>query len=172
MRSFETERLRVRDWTPDIADPARRQALQAALEELLTERVLRHLPPPLRLSDGAEEIGPWIEARAAESDVGLVLERDTDRLVGLLILAFMTGEAETAVCHLGYLFAETAWGRGYATELVTGLAATLDREHPVMLAGGVGRDNPASARVLQKAGFTKDPELSDAETEIYLRRPG
>ena len=55
--------------------------------------------------------------------------------------------------ELGYWFARAHWGRGYATEaarVVVGLARTLGH---CRLHAGRFVDNPASGRVLVKAGF-------------------
>ena len=75
--------------------------------------------------------------------------------------------ADEKRCHIGYLLAEPTWGKGYATELVTGLVEALRSEAPMTLLGGVDTKNPASARVLEKAGFRLSAELSDDETSIF-----
>ena len=93
--------------------------------------------------------------------------REGGRLLGLLILSY---QPEAWQVHLGYLFDETAWGQGYASELVGGVVTALAPVAPVEGLGGVARDNPASARVLVKNGFAVRDDLSDAETEIYARR--
>ena len=168
---FTTDRLAVRNWRAELADPARRMALEEALEPILTPPVLAHLPPPLQLTGSPGGVPDWVSARAAESDVARIVEVATTSLIGLLILAreIEAGEPETA--HLGYLFAERSWGKGYASELLSGLVAAAQQDgRPLRLVGGVGKDNPASARVLAKAGFTIDPGASTPDTDIFTRR--
>lgn len=150
---FHTERLRVRPWSARLTDPA----LPAALSPLLTPEVLADLPPSLQLTD--KGIGAWIRSRASESDVYLVEHGD---LVGLLLLAD-TGDA----LHLGYLFGQAHWGKGYASELVAGLVDTNHTHGRHRLIGGVSARNLASARVLEKAGFRIDPDHSTPETQFF-----
>lgn len=166
---FETARLTARDWQPDLEEPKARAALARALAPLLTRPVLAHLPPPLQLGTGPGALDAWISARAAESRV-LRVDLAQGPLAGLLILA-PDPEAPEPTLHLGYLLGEAHWGRGLASELLAGLVAALEAQGPITLLGGVDRANPASARVLEKAGFRPDPALSTADTALYRRAP-
>ena len=160
---FKTERLAVAGWGADLAEPEKRAALERELEGLLTPPVLEHLPPPLQLGEGG--VAEWVRARDAEALMFRVDEYSTGRLIGLLIVAKGFDGSPPDV-HFGYLLGEAAWGRGYATELVRGLVAAC---RSVRLIGGVGKENPASARVLEKAGFLVDAELSDGETDVFVQ---
>ena len=84
-----------------------------------------------------------------------------------MILAFEPGAAEKPTVHIGYLLAETVWGQGIATELMKGFVSSVKNNGPLRLAGGVDRGNPASARVLQKAGFVVEPDLSAPDIDMY-----
>lgn len=130
---FETERLRIRSWS--TAYPAE------PLRAILTPAVLSHLPTPLHHADPER----WIAERLAESDVFAVTSDGA--LIGLVMLAQMDA------VHVGYLLAEGAWGKGFASELLRGLVKALSANAPMELRAGVAKDNPASARVLEKAGF-------------------
>ncbi len=169
VQSFSTGRLSVRDWRCDIKIAGRRKALEGALGGLLSARVLAHLPPPLQLARHGGCVSRWITARAAESDVLLVCDTATGRLIGLLILAAGAPASGHREIHVGYLLAEEVWGRGLASELVSGLVAALQGHGPVTLVAGVARDNPASARVLQKAGFRSRAGHSTAQTDMFIR---
>ncbi|MHA3977002.1 GNAT family N-acetyltransferase [Halovulum sp. GXIMD14794] len=158
---FFTVRLEVADWGPVLANGEARRWLEAELAGVLTPAVLAPLPKALAL-DGA--VGDWIDARAAESRVMLVRDRDGGALLGLLILA----EAAPGEAHLGYLLAERAWGRGVATELVRGLMAEAG---PVRWRAGVDAGNPASARVLEKCGFLPEARSPDGAT-MFVREGG
>jgi len=68
--------------------------------------------------------------------------------------------------HLGYLLGQSTRGRGYASELLAGLVSHVSKTG-FRLLGGVGREPPAYAHVLQKTGFHVVTELSDAETEMF-----
>ncbi len=166
---FETPRLRVADWAASLADAALRHALVQELAALLTPAVLQHLPEPLQIAPPGTGIEDWIDARAAEAQVLTLRETPEGGLAGLLILAEMPGDAASRDLHLGYLLAEHVWGQGLATELLTGLVAALNGRAGLRLVGGVGRDNPASARVLEKAGFRLCPAQPSGDTLFYER---
>ena len=159
-QQFETDRFSVVHWADTIAVPVARRGLVKQLPNLLTPDVIAHLPPFCDLSD--QNIEQWIDARAAESDIYLIRETGTDAIIGLL---FLTPPSNNDI-HLGYLFEQSTWGQGYATELLAGLVSHVPKTG-VCLLGGVERKNPASAHVLRKTGFHVVPELSDAETEMF-----
>lgn len=167
-QAFDTERLSVRHWQSVLSVPGTRAWLEGALAHILTPRVLDHLPPSLKLDPG--HLGSWIDARANESDVLLVRLRDDGPLIGMVFLAVDPEGMDARNVHIGYLLAEDAWGKGYATELLVGLVGAMRRVAGITLLGGVGKGNPASARVLEKAGFTPDPERSDHETDYYIHQ--
>lgn len=135
---------------------------------VLSRAVVAHLPPPLHLNEQDAGVSAWVDARAKESDVLLVERRTDGTLIGLLLLAQEIGHDDIPTCHIGYLLAETAWGQGFASELVTGLVCAA-KGGPMRLVGGVGGSNPASARVLEKAGLVIAPELSGSDTDMYVR---
>ena len=105
LNGFVTSRLRARSWRTELDDQQTRAALIAALEDMLSPNVLKHLPPPLQLSGEQNSIDGWIGARDAESDVMLVSRVDTGELVGLLILAPEQEEIGPMTLHFGYLLA-------------------------------------------------------------------
>lgn len=59
--------------------------------------------------------------------------------------------------ELGYWFGRAFWGRGYATEAVQAFVAKAQALGP--LQAGHFVDNPASGRVLEKAGFAYTGEV-------------
>jgi RimJ/RimL family protein N-acetyltransferase len=76
------------------------------------------------------------------------------RLVGCVGLFDDAGESE-----LGYWIAQGHWGRGYATEAVRGALALARVLGHRRLTARHFADNPASARVLEKAGFRPTGEI-------------
>ncbi|KMW56297.1 Ferrichrome-binding protein [Candidatus Rhodobacter oscarellae] len=116
---------------------------------MVTPAVTAHLPEDLVVT-GAAEPAAWLARLAERSTVCTV--RDPDALVGFLTL----GAGSETELMLGYLFAEHAWGRGYASELVAGLLAHLRaKDWRGKVTGGVVAKNPASAKVLLKSGFER-----------------
>ena len=168
VEKYQTERMLVQNWAKHLNNLQQHRTLVDELKSILSPAVLRHLPEPLQLADGQDAIDDWIAARAAESDVLTIRDLATSELLGLLILAeFPEPNAPTTV-HLGYLFSESAWGKGYATELLSGLIDWLrGKDQSVQLLGGVEKENVASARVLQKNGFEKAEELSIGSTDMF-----
>jgi RimJ/RimL family protein N-acetyltransferase len=165
---FSTERLRVENWNGAPRDGGGRAALLAALADLLSPPVTKHLPEPMRLAEGPGAVEAWVAARDAESDVFCVCDRKTQALLGLLILGADQDAAGALTIRLGFLLAESAWGQGYATELVHGLVAWCKNQALTgQLLGGVETENAASAAVLTKAGFTRDAALSTGEADLF-----
>jgi RimJ/RimL family protein N-acetyltransferase len=153
---FATKRLTVCNWALSVRND--RPRLIDDLTSVLTPQVLQHLPATLQIEE-ADGISGWIDARATECDVYVI--RHKDRVIGLLILV-----TDGDTLHLGYLLAQGAWGRGFASEMLTGLLAVVPKGIRVM--GGVGLENPASAHVLRKLGFSRDPDLSSHETDMFV----
>ncbi len=126
---FETDRLRVENWTAALGKGDARAALLAALADLLTPGVTKYLPEPMRLAEGPGAIEAWVAARNAESDVFTVRDRKTQTLLGLLILGADQDAAGDLTLRLGFLLAEITWGQGYATERRLGRRTDQGRVH-------------------------------------------
>ncbi|MXU66240.1 GNAT family N-acetyltransferase [Oceanomicrobium pacificus] len=63
--------------------------------------------------------------------------------------------------HLGYMLTPALWGRGIATRAVRAMVDDRFRHSSMQrVEASVWTDNPASARVLEKAGFTQSGESS------------
>lgn len=162
---FTTPRLSVSGWGPVLENPDTRAKLEATLAAFLTPPVLAPLPPSLQLDSFPGGITGWVTTLDAQSDVSRVEQRSDGAMIGLLILGASPEPPDPPCLHIGYLLAERVWGQGLASELVQGLVGATD----VTLIGGVARDNPASARVLQKAGFSHDPARSTPDTDMFIR---
>ena len=163
---WSSARLRVTSWRVEMESAQLRASVGAALPSILTPAVLAHLPPSFAVTGDTDA---WIDARMRESAVHSVRDRATGALLGLLILAQADTSGPVADLHLGYLLAEQAWGKGLASELLAGFVEAMKRQGCWRVLGGVARDNPASARVLEKAGFRRDPALSTADADIFAR---
>ncbi|KAI8809889.1 acyl-CoA N-acyltransferase [Cladochytrium replicatum] len=96
-----------------------------------------------------------IEAESSNQRVGLSFCIEIDGIVN----GTMTYDPETEppqTISIGYWFAESAWGKGYATECVRWLVGFIEREEPWArrVEAGLFKSNTASRRVLEKCGFT------------------
>ncbi len=147
--TLRTPRLLLRPFV--AADAA---AVHRAVAERDVAAMTASIPHPY--PDGAALA--WIEAQPAAFARGesvlfavTLAERGVVGAVGLQL------EAAHAKAELGYWIAKPLWGRGYATEAARaavghGFAALhLERIHARVMAA-----NRASARVLEKLGFTRE----------------
>jgi [ribosomal protein S5]-alanine N-acetyltransferase len=75
---------------------------------------------------------------------------------GLLIGTLGLTQTAPAVFRLGYAYARAYWGKGIASEAMTSMMDWASRHlGGSEIYGEVFTDNPASARVLAKAGFVE-----------------
>lgn len=146
---IRSERLFLRPgWPEDWED---------LFKQIADESVVRNLaraPWPYTADDARSFANQPQDMRLPHFFVTLPTSSGPAELIGCIGLAEMEGEVE-----LGYWFARAHWGRGFATEAaraVLSLARTLG--HRRIVAGHFA-DNPASGRVLRKAGFRPTGKL-------------
>ena len=165
--AFQTARLAVADWREGAQ---RTTGLAETVASVMTERVTATLPEEWQIPGGytVEDARQWIAARDAEGPTLLVSDLAAGEVLGFLIPFAVDGDRGVDV-RLGYVLAEHAWGRGIASELLAGFVSWC-RARPdiASLTGGVGKSNPASARVLQKSGFVAvEDEESGEDPGLY-----
>ena len=154
-----TERLHLRAFR--ASDAARLQEL-AALKEV-AQGTLR-LPHPY--PDGTAHA--WIADQQREFEAGAsinfaIVLKVEEILIGAIGLDFVP---EHRHARLGYWLGRPYWNKGYATEAVTAVIEYgFTLPHVQRIYAGLFSDNPASARVLQKAGMTYEGRLR----EHYVR---
>ena len=158
--AWETHRLRLR--VPCLADACPlftfmgdREAMRFTISFATERDCRRHLAAHARQRRRLG-FGPWtIIEKASGSVVGLG---------GLYDDPFEPGWGP----EIGYHFAPSAWGKGYATELVRlclteaytslGLTEVKAFTHP---------NNVASRRVLQKAGFERGQFIQSMQRDLF-----
>lgn len=95
----------------------------------------------------------FLDAIVPPDCVWAIATGDPLALIGMIGLHL---DRETGLAELGYYFAQDRWGRGYATEAASAVAAYgIGLLGPGALTAGYFTDNPASGRVLAKIGFVK-----------------
>jgi RimJ/RimL family protein N-acetyltransferase len=149
---IETPRLWLR-W-PRAADA---RALQQIANVAAVAEMTATWPHPL-----PEDEADWRVLRARESNtdgdaliLAITRKKLPDQLIGLIGVTETEGETAGGALAAGYLLGEAHQGRGLMTEALKGLAGA------VFTGSGYGpirassrTINPASRRVLEKAGFT------------------
>jgi ribosomal-protein-alanine N-acetyltransferase len=166
---FETNRLSVGLWH-EVADRLDLD-LARVVSEMLTVRTTVALPESWQGEHSVESARGWISDRDEDSSMLLVTESASQQPIGILVLAEVPLPGSGIDLRIGYLFAESTWGQGMATELVSGLidwAQTRLRIHT--LTGGVDPANRASVRVLEKCGFELigDPDPGAVAYQIEI----
>jgi RimJ/RimL family protein N-acetyltransferase len=141
---IETWRLALR--APVVADAPRLAAL--ANDADIAGMTLR-MPHPYGLED-AEAFVVQVASQDPRRAVTFVIEHEDQGPVGVIGLFEDGGVAPEA----GYWIGRPYWGRGLATEALLGaLVWASQRWRRRALTAGHFTDNPASGRVLEKAGF-------------------
>jgi RimJ/RimL family protein N-acetyltransferase len=141
MPTFETERLALRPL--ELADAA----AFVRLFEGDWEAVKQTGRMPYPVTEAA--MRDWIELHAtAASETFLMMRREDGAALGGV------GFGGTGVVNeLGYALGRPYWGRGYATEGVLAMIEYARDRGLRALEAFTFIENPASARVLDKAGF-------------------
>jgi [ribosomal protein S5]-alanine N-acetyltransferase len=138
---LETERLVLRPFEPGDAPVVEREVSRVEMARMLA------VPHPYP-ADAASE---WIATTKPGRDFAVVLRKDGE-LIGAVSLV---RNEQHRRASLGYWCALSYWGHGYMTEAVRAVIGygfevlALNRIH-----AECHDDNPASRRVLEKAGMT------------------
>ena len=118
------------------------------------------LAHPYRREDGEAFIAAL---DAADTPRSYAIAGADDRLMGVMLLKLVEGKLP----ELGYWLGEPHWGKGYASEAAIGLLDAAKAVAPVVSAR-VLAGNPASIRVLEKAGFA----VTEHTVSVYARHAG
>ncbi len=143
-----TPRLRLRRFRPSDAALIQLYASDIRVARM-TERIPHPYPPGL-----AESFVRRVAAEPA-GEIGWAIDAGADgEGEGALIGTIMLRLPEPGTARIGYWLAPALWGTGYAseaTEAVVGLAARAGLRE---VTARVFQDNPASIKVLLRAGFS------------------
>ena len=141
---IETRRLTLR--APGLNDV---EPLARLADDADVARMTLRMPHPFGVGD-AEDFVLQVAAQDPARAATFVIEHEDHGLVGVLGLFEDADPAPEA----GYWIGRDFWGRGFATEaLEAGMVWASRKWKRRALMAGHFDDNPASGRVLEKAGF-------------------
>lgn len=102
----------------------------------------------------------WIKAYDEGCYNWVVEIKNTHEIIGSI--SVMTALEKHSICELGYCYGSKYWGNGYATEALRAVIEYLLKECDFYLVEARHiSENPASGRVMEKAGMHKDAILRD-----------
>ncbi|MDR3508113.1 MAG: GNAT family N-acetyltransferase [Caulobacteraceae bacterium] len=153
---IETRRLALR--APCMSD-ATRLALLA--NDFDIARMTTRMPYPYRQEDAEAFLGR-METLDHAREAAFVIEHEDEGAIGVIALH----PSDSFAPEIGYWLGRAYWGRGFATEAAAAvLAWTKSRWGRRALVSGHFADNPASGRVLEKAGFLYTGEVLPRHSE-------
>jgi RimJ/RimL family protein N-acetyltransferase len=149
---LRTERLRLREL--GLADAQR-------ISEFTSEPEVARNTSRIPLPNPPVAVEGWMITLFARAPLGLdhvrAIEADGE-LVGLIGAHGELGWGGGGAIEIGYWIGKPYWGRGYATEALR--AFVFEATELGALEAGHFADNPASGRVLERAGFVYTGETS------------
>jgi [ribosomal protein S5]-alanine N-acetyltransferase len=93
-------------------------------------------------------------------------------VIGFGGLWLMPGWQGRDVLNVYYRFDPSAWGKGYATEMVRTAADLARAELPGLpLVARIRPSNAESARVAERAGFARRPDLDSEGFHVFALEP-
>lgn len=159
---IETPRLRLR--APRLSD-------FDTWAEVFTGPTGPHLGGPFDRDDAFTEFaatcGLWLLRGHGVLTVEPRTEGDP---LGFVLIGFEPGDDEP---ELGYLLRPAAQGQGYATE-----AARALRDHAfanlgmTRLVSYIDPENPTSARVVERLGASRAPDMDGVQVWVHRKTPG
>ncbi len=144
----------------------------------IAARVRDRFPNPYTIEDAIQFVKGVAMRGADSSEFVLAIEVDGEAVGGIGIVR--GADIERVTAELGYWIGEQYWGRGIVTEAIRNFAPwVMERYALSRLHADCFTDNPASSRVLEKAGFVREStkrraaiklgEIKDMHVYVILR---
>jgi RimJ/RimL family protein N-acetyltransferase len=149
---IKTERLVLRPWKPGDEGALLRHANNRNIWIRLGDR----FPFPYTRKDARRWIRASQRSPFPPTQFAIVLEGEAIGGIGFE----RRTDLERFTAELGYWISELHWGKGYTTEALRAVGEyAFSRFDFVRLQARVLEGNPASGRVLEKAGFTLETSM-------------
>ena len=136
--------------------------------DLLTNRYLSWDNHP-NLDFTREIVKSWIEKYDNEDEYNWVVElKDTNELIGSISVVHY--DKKNSIAEIGYCYGSKFWGKGYASEALRKVIEYLLLEEEIYIVEAKHiSGNPASGKVMQKAGMKLDAILRDRRINKYTK---
>lgn len=152
---YETQQLAVREFTPDDVRQIYEYSQEESLKEGLPENVYNSVQETRKILDSL------ISNYSDDSDkifypyaLGITIKGDR-QLIGTIALSILPEKFEDDVTEVIYSIGERYQNKGYATEALIGMVDwAKNKLHIPEIYALILRDNQASCKVLEKAGFS------------------
>ena len=158
---YRSERLFLRPPFPEDA-----RGLYEGICDAGVVAMLGSAPWPYRMEDAERSTS---QPKSGLQRFLITVPEDGGRVIGGIGFNWSKDDPE-----IGYWIARSHWGRGYATEAVRAVCEMARAFGHTRLTAGHYLDNPASGRVLRKAGFRETGEIRPTECrargELVLAR--
>ncbi|NLX49846.1 MAG: GNAT family N-acetyltransferase [Methanospirillum sp.] len=136
------------DWRPEDAPSLARHGDSPGIAATMRDG----FPVPYTLEDAHAFIGA---ATGPGGHLYLAIELDGEAVGGIGVRPL--GDVYCRTAEIGYWLSASCRGRGIATDAVRALVPVAFRRFEILrLQAGVFSNNPASMRVLEKAGFVRE----------------
>lgn len=147
----------LRDWTADDIEPLAQHANNPRIAAMMRDA----FPSPYTPADASRFI-----ALAADTSSHLYLAIDVaGEAVGGIGVQPLDG-VHRRTAEIGYWLAEPFWGRGIVTDAVRALVPVAFAAFDIVrLEAAIFSNNPASMRLLEKCGFTREAVHQKAITK-------
>jgi ribosomal-protein-alanine N-acetyltransferase len=144
----------IRDWRVEDASSLSRHANNRRIWLMVRDR----FPSPYTIEDAEHWVRHCVRALPA-TDFAIEVDGEASGGIGVVLC----DDVERISAELGFWLGETVWGRGVMTDAVSAFVPwAFERFNLQRVYAHVFERNPASARVLEKAGFSREARLRRA----------
>lgn len=159
-KTMDTERLTLRKF---VLSDAKGMYENWATDEKVSRYVSWNVHESLEETQAI--IKNWIQEYETGSYNWAVELKETGELIGSI--ATVSISEKHHYCEIGYCYGSRFWGQGYATEALKAVLDYLLNECRMHLVEAKHYSaNPASGRVMEKAGMVKEAVLKDRRFDV------